>query len=436
MTSTRSRRPAVLTLVALLLAAMCAVVVPASPADAAGRVTVVGLDGAARASADGPTTLKLSGSGFQSINKGFGGIYVLFGWVADGAWAPSQGGATGDTLRYVPDAETADNAGYQRFVAFPGSSTADEANGGLIAADGTWSTQLVVPGATFSTVDRSGATVEIDCTRVQCGVITIGAHGVKNAANESFTPVSFTGGGSSKSGSDDTQDAGAAASPGTSGSAGTSQDDAEQDASSDDGGAADDGGAGDGAASSAETKDEEKELPGKATLGFDQATAVAGRVLAFTGQGFEPGEQVLATLDGGVLAVGPLTAGNQGEVAGLLELPSDLRLGTHVLKVTGASSERSPEVEIIVTRDPAEAEAADALVASASGGAGGASLGGLAYSPAELAAGGALLLLLVLVVASAVTGARRRRGAKVAAASTAPATTDPATTENSTEAGS
>jgi hypothetical protein len=40
--------------------------------------------------------------------------------------------------RYVYDDET-NPTGYQLFVTFPGSSTAYAANGGEIAANGTWS---------------------------------------------------------------------------------------------------------------------------------------------------------------------------------------------------------------------------------------------------------------------------------------------------------
>ncbi|MFE5307063.1 hypothetical protein [Isoptericola sp. NPDC056605] len=427
------------TTLALLLAALLGtalgvgtLVATAPAAQAAARVSVAGLDGAARAAADGPTTLTLRGSGFQSVKNAFGGVYVLFGWVSDpsgGSWRPSAGGATGETLRYVPDSEAADNAGYQRFVAFPGSSTAAEANGGTIAADGTWSARLVVPGARFSTVDRSGSAVDVDCTQVRCGVITIGAHGVANAANESFTPVSFDGAAAAGTGTDDAGTGGGSGG-GTSGGSGGGDGAAAEAAPGATGDAGDAGAGDDTAGSGALGEGATAELPGKATVGVDRATAVAGRVLSFAGQGFEPGEQVVATLDDGLLAVGPLGAGNHGEVAGLLELPSDLRLGTHVLRLTGASSGREPEVEVIVTRDPADAEAADALVAAASadGGAAGAGPLGLAYSPAELAVGAAALLLLLLVVTSAVTAARRRRAARAAAAPGADDTpTDPAT---------
>jgi hypothetical protein len=136
------------------------------------------------------TELQLNGSGFQSIVNGFGGVYVLFGWVDGGGWQPSQGGSTGADYRYVPDDES-NPVGYASFVSFPGSSTEYAANGGILAEDGTFSATLRVPGATFTSLDRSGAASEVDCTVVQCGIITIGAHGVPNANNETFTPISF-----------------------------------------------------------------------------------------------------------------------------------------------------------------------------------------------------------------------------------------------------
>ncbi len=160
------------------------------PAYAAGTVSISGGDALA---VEGESTLQLSGSGFQSVQGGFGGIYVLFGWVDDaggGSWSPSNGGVTGEDYRYVFDDEQ-NPVGYQLFVTFPGSSTAYAANGGEIAADGTWSATLKVPGAVFETVDRQQNPATVDCTQVTCGVITIGAHGVKNANNESFTPVTF-----------------------------------------------------------------------------------------------------------------------------------------------------------------------------------------------------------------------------------------------------
>lgn len=357
--------------------ALAGLVVAAPAASAASSVTVSG----GTVSADGPTTVRVSGAGFQSVQGAFGGIYVVFGWVSDptgGAWKPSAGGRTGAEYRYAPDTESTDNQGFQRFVAFPGSDTAGAANGGLIAADGTWATDLVVPGSRFVAQDRDGAQTEVDCTQVQCGVITIGAHGVVNPSNETFTPIAF------------------GSAPAAAGAVATT-----------------DVPAGTGTAAV-------ERAP--ASLGVDRATAVQGRAMTFAAQGFEPGEQVVGTLDSGVVSVGPLTAGAHGEIAGVLQLPADLRLGTHVLKLTGAQSGLAPEVEVTVTRDPAEASAADLVVASAAGTDDGVLLG---LSWPEVAVAVAALLLLVVVVVSFATGARRRRSARRAAAVPAPALATP-----------
>jgi len=175
-----------------LVAALLGAVLPAASASAAPRVSVVVADRPGLANVADDTYLtevRVSGSGFQSIRNGFGGIYVLFGWV-DGGWRPSQGGTTGTDYRYVYDDES-NPVGYQLFVAFPGSSTEYAANGGTIAENGTWSATMKIPGPRFQAYDRTGAISQVDCTQQQCGIITIGAHGVVNANNESFTPISF-----------------------------------------------------------------------------------------------------------------------------------------------------------------------------------------------------------------------------------------------------
>jgi hypothetical protein len=168
-------------------------IAPATPAYAAANVTVTVEGDSTKVGVADPTyvtELRVTGSGFQSIKNGFGGIYVMFGWVDGDGWQPSKGGVTGVDYRYVPDDESAPT-GYINFVTFPGSSTAYAANGGEIAADGTWSAVMTVPGATFQSLDRDGNPSEVNCLQVQCGIITIGAHGVKNPSNESFTPVRF-----------------------------------------------------------------------------------------------------------------------------------------------------------------------------------------------------------------------------------------------------
>jgi hypothetical protein len=311
---------------AALAACTVPLLVPA-PAGAAARVSVRNGQGSAKADPTYATTLEVSGSGFQSIKGGHGGIYVFFGTVS-GAWQPSKGGQVGTDYRYVPDSESKNNQGFQKFVAFPGSDTAGAANGGTIAANGRWSTTLKVPGATFTTVDRAGKAVEVDCRKVTCGVITIGAHGVKNARNETFTPVSF-------------ESLGAARTPQTQQTAAPAA------------GAAPSAAVPTAAAGAAPAKAAE------ASAAVDPATAVVGRVLSFTGSGFSPGEQVVATLDDGVAAVGPLGAGPSGEIAGVLQLPTGTTTGTHVLKLSGAASGATPSVNFPIAADPAASSTAD-----------------------------------------------------------------------------
>jgi hypothetical protein len=165
----------------------------AAPAHAAGSVDISVKDRpdlVGVADPDYLTEVTATGTGFQSIPNGFGGIYVFFGWVDGGSWAPSQGGSTGSDYRYVYDDE-ANPVGYQLFVSFPGSSTEYAANGGEVNADGTWSATMRIPGSSFESYDRDGNVTTVDCLQVTCGIITIGAHGVVNPSNESFTPISF-----------------------------------------------------------------------------------------------------------------------------------------------------------------------------------------------------------------------------------------------------
>jgi hypothetical protein len=131
--------------------------------------------------------------------------------------------------------------------------------------------------------------------------------------------------------------------------------------------------------------------------------------MSFTAQGFNPGEQVVVVLDDGILAQGPLPVGEYGEVAGILELPADLRVGTHVLRLTGAASGLEPVVEITVRKDPATVEAAEALAA---GLAETAAAGTSPVTPQELAVGAALLVLVAVIVSGFATAQRRRRAVR------------------------
>ncbi|MAS54300.1 MAG: hypothetical protein CMJ44_12445 [Pimelobacter sp.] len=293
---------------------------PAAPARAEGRVTVANEIGTAQADVRYRTELTVRGSGFQVVQGGFGGVYVMFGWVRDpagGSWRPSRGGLTGQDYQYIPDSEdAAANAGYLRFLAFPGGATAAEANGEL-SASGGFSVELTVPGPVFESVDRTGNLARVDCREVRCGVITIGAHGVANARNESFTPVAF--GEVLGSAPSTPSPTGPTASPEASPTS-----DVTTDASTD--------------TSTGRRTRTPARRSSAPLLAVDRASAVPGRALIFTAQGFRAGEQVVAVLDDGRAAVGPLTAGASGEVASALQLPTDLAPGTHELRLSGAAS--------------------------------------------------------------------------------------------------
>lgn len=368
----------------MLLIASTLIAVPQSAA--AGSVRVTSTFGNAVVSRDGATTITVSGSGFQSVRGGFGGVYVLFGWVAGGNWQPSRGGSAGGTYLYVPDSESKNNQGHQRFVAFEGSSTAESANGGVIGQDGRWQVTMVVPGATFTAQDRAGAAKPVNCLAVQCGVITVGAHGVANANNETFTPVTFAGASQAQgpaagraAQSTSAPTAGASAAP----SAAGQQPAAEQPRRA--------GAEGQPANGQAPAGPDQQ-----AGVGVTSTTVIAGRALTFAGRGFQPGEQVVASLSGGQAAAGPMVAGNGGEIAGVLALPEGIRPGTHTLTLVGAASGQSPSVEIRVIADPVAA--ANLAEAGSQG-------PGWALIAVLIAAG----LLFVLIVSSAITTLIRRR---------------------------
>ncbi|MGO1182412.1 MAG: hypothetical protein ACTHZ5_04705 [Micrococcaceae bacterium] len=342
--------------------------VTAESASAAPRVSISGLNGTATVSASGNTDITVTGTGFQSVQGGFGGIYVLFGWVDDpsgGTWKPSAGGKTGSDYLYVPDTEAKDNAGYQRFVTFPGSGTAAAANGGELKADGSWSLTMRTPGAKFRGVDRNGQAKEIDCTQVSCGIITIGAHGVVNTTNETFTPVTFSGAANAEAATIATDSGAAAANRSDAAGSGSGGNEANPQQAAADALAASLGGSEDGASADGEAAEGDDAQSGTtealgagiASIGLQQQTVQLGRVLGFTGQGFSPGEQVVASLGGGATGAGPLTAGEYGEIAGAIPIPEDLLPGTHTIRLTGAGSAQTVEAEFTAVADPLAAAA-------------------------------------------------------------------------------
>jgi hypothetical protein len=306
-----------------LVVVSCLSVLGAAPSYAAASVGIDNGGNGAVISDSYSSTLSVSGRGFQSIQGGHGGIYVWFGTV-NGTWRPSKGGTSGVNYKYVPDKESKGNKGFQRFVAFPGSDTASSANGGTISADGSWRVNLVVPGPSFQAVGRNGSVETVDCRKMTCGVITVGAHGVKNANNETFTPVRV-----------------ADLAPSSNGNGGSGASD-ETDAPTTTTTTTDEPAAAD------ETPTPQKKV--KASLQVDRPSAVPGRALSFVAQGLNAGSQVTVVLDDGVVASGPHLVGEDGVVAGVLQLPADLRSGTHELRTFGAG--KTASVRFGVTAAP------------------------------------------------------------------------------------
>ncbi len=321
----------------ILLVLFCASVAITAPAYADARVSVT----PAAVDPTYATTLTVSGRGFQSVEGGHGGIYVFFGTVRKG-WQPSRGGVTGEDYLYVPDSETRSNQGFQKFVAFPGSDTAGSANGGTLSASGAWSTTIVVPGATFQAYDRAGDVTTVDCRKVTCGVITVGAHGVVNAHNETFTPVRVARQAGPSPSARPTAAASAA-------SADAPRPPASSSAPQTVGGAA-------------PSVPGAPRAAGPATLEVDRAAAVAGHVLAFSATGLPAGRQVSVVFDDGAAAAGPFVAGTDGRLAGVVTLPADVAAGTHEMRVYGVDD--PPSARFAVRAEGAEAAPEADLAAS------------------------------------------------------------------------
>lgn len=182
---------ALLTAATLPAAAQAVTPLGAVATTSGAQIEVTTPDGEALGPISTETKVQLNASGFQSIPGGLGGIYVLIGTIDAEPWQPSQGGKTGTHFRYIRDDQQLNNAGHQRYVAFPGSQTGEEANGGVVDAEGNWSAEMTIPGPIIEVFNAAGDTETVNCTQVKCGIITFGAHGVVNPTNETFTPLEF-----------------------------------------------------------------------------------------------------------------------------------------------------------------------------------------------------------------------------------------------------
>ena len=133
----------------------------------------------------------------------FGGVYVMFGWVANpNAFGPSlrnsnnNNGTFGVSYLYPGTGGDAnlrdDGSGLVRLVSFTPGGESGGATDYHMDPEGNWVTHIKVFGSSFSGYDpRTGQTFNVDCLQVQCGVMTIGAHGKISATNEKFTPINF-----------------------------------------------------------------------------------------------------------------------------------------------------------------------------------------------------------------------------------------------------
>lgn len=157
-------------------------------------------------SATGVSTLSVTGSDYLVPPHAcganvFGGVYVFFGWVAPGPkWGPSwrgdgYSGQFGTSYSYPGDGgvETRDDgSGVVRLVSFTNGGASGAETPFHMDPGGNFSTTITVRGAVYSWTDSStGAASTIDCTAVQCGVFTVGAHGKNSRTNERFTPIRF-----------------------------------------------------------------------------------------------------------------------------------------------------------------------------------------------------------------------------------------------------
>ena len=162
--------------------------------------------------ATGTTEITVTGRSYQAPLRDctkpvFGGIYVFFGWVKPGGqWGPSwkssnsTDGLFGYTFSYPGegggDDTRDDGTGTVRLVAFSPGGESGDATPFHMDGSGNWQTTLTVRGSSYHFKNvRTDEEFTVDCLKVQCGVLTIGGHGITSRPNEQFTPINFTTGG-------------------------------------------------------------------------------------------------------------------------------------------------------------------------------------------------------------------------------------------------
>ncbi|MEU1887436.1 HtaA domain-containing protein [Micromonospora sp. WMMD987] len=129
---------------------------PAGPA--VGVTPATGLDPSG-------ATITVTGSGFDPEANGAAGIYVSFGPKVDQHWT---------------------NAGVLQVTKWVNKTNEPTEARDRLNADGTFRTTLPI-SAVYT--DRTGA--QVDCTKVQCYVVTFAARGAADRSQDTFTPVTF-----------------------------------------------------------------------------------------------------------------------------------------------------------------------------------------------------------------------------------------------------
>ncbi|NLA35088.1 MAG: hypothetical protein GX868_05290 [Actinobacteria bacterium] len=205
---------------------------------------------------NGPWTVHVTGTNYTApavAPSTGGGVYVLFGEVKLANWGPSHRGSGGNGLfghayTYGGDADYAtrsdDGSGLNRFAAFyPVGADANATDFFMtlgaqsgITRPGSFGTgrsganlTITIPSPVFTYVNpMNDQPVTVDCRTANCGVYTIGAHGVAERANEQFVRIKFAAGGDSgggntggsAGGSTPGGNTGGATTPGSTGNAG------------------------------------------------------------------------------------------------------------------------------------------------------------------------------------------------------------------------
>ncbi|TYK44400.1 WxL domain-containing protein [Actinomadura decatromicini] len=148
---------------------------------AAGLITI-GL-GAAPALAAGPATTATPTSGADPAGQDF--------TVRGTGFDPAANGGVGVYVVFGPKApDYATNAGAFQVSKWVHRNGNPASGQGRLNADGSF--DVTLSGVKAKYTDGGGK--DVDCLKTQCYVITMAAHGAADRSQDTFTPVTFTGG--------------------------------------------------------------------------------------------------------------------------------------------------------------------------------------------------------------------------------------------------